>query len=49
VLVAQQTADSRQLLVDKIKALTDAKLKSELDLSFANVDLARGKALAARS
>ncbi len=45
VLVAQQTVDSRQLLVDKIKALTDAKLKSELDLSFANVDLARGKLL----
>ena len=45
VLVAQQTVDSRQLFVDKIKALTDAKLKSELDLSFAMVDLARGKLL----
>jgi outer membrane protein len=45
VAVAQQTVDSRQLLVDKIKALTDAKLKSELDLSFARVDLARGKLL----
>jgi len=45
VTVAQQTVDSRQLLVDKIKALTDAKLKSELDLSFARVDLARGKLL----
>ena len=45
VLVAQQTVDSRQLFVDKIKALTDAKLKSELDLSFAKVDLARGKLL----
>ena len=45
VLVAQQTVDSRQLLVDKIKALTDAKLKSELDLSFASVDLERGKLL----
>ena len=43
--VAQQTVDSRQLLVDKIKALTDAKLKSELDLSFTRVDLARGKLL----
>jgi outer membrane protein len=45
VTVAQQTVDSRQLFVDKIKALTDAKLKSELDLSFARVDLARGKLL----
>jgi outer membrane protein len=45
VTVAQQTVDSRQLLVDKVKALTDAKLKSELDLSFGRVDLARGKLL----
>ena len=45
VVVAQQTVDSRQLFVDKIKALTDAKLKSDLDLSFAKVDLARGKLL----
>lgn len=45
VSVAEQTVDSRQLLVDKIKALTDAKLKSELDLSFSRVDLARGKLL----
>jgi len=45
VLVAQQTVDSRQLLVDKVQALTDAKLKSELDLSFTKVDLGRGKLL----
>jgi len=45
VVVAQQTVDARQLFVDKIKALTDAKLKSDLDLSFARVDLARGKLL----
>jgi outer membrane protein len=45
VAVALQTVDSRQLFVDKIKALTDAKLKSDLDLSFARVDLARGKLL----
>ncbi len=45
VLVAQQTVDSRQLLVDKVRALTDAKLKSELDLSFTKVDLGRGKLL----
>jgi outer membrane protein len=45
VIVAHQTVDSRQLFVDKIKALTEAKLKSELDLSFAQVDLARGRLL----
>jgi outer membrane protein len=45
VTVAEQTVSSRQLLVDKIKALTDAKLKSDLDLSFTRVDLARGKLL----
>lgn len=43
--VAQQTVEARQLLVDKIQALTDAKLKSDLDLSFSKVDLARGKLL----
>lgn len=43
--VAQQTVDARQLIVDKVSALTRAKLKSELDLSFANVDLARAKLL----
>jgi outer membrane protein len=45
VTVAQQTVDSRQLLVYKVKALTDAKLKSEIDLSFTRVDLERGKLL----
>jgi outer membrane protein len=43
--VAQQTVDDRQLMVNKVSALTQAKLKSELDLSFANVDLARAKLL----
>lgn len=43
--VAEQTVQARQLISDKIKALTDAKLKSDLDLSFANVDLARAKLL----
>jgi len=45
VKVAEQTIEARQLLVDKVKALTDAKLKSELDLSFTKVDLARAKLL----
>jgi outer membrane protein len=43
--VAQQTVQARQLIVDRINALTQAKLKSDLDLSFASVDLARGKLL----
>jgi len=43
--VARQTVETRQLLVDKVSALAHAKLKSDLDLSFANVDLARAKLL----
>jgi outer membrane protein len=43
--VAQQTIDARQLIVNQINALTRAKLKSDLDLSFANVDLSRAKLL----
>ncbi|HEY2353126.1 MAG TPA: TolC family protein [Candidatus Acidoferrum sp.] len=45
VAVAQQTLGARQTFVDKIQALTNSKLKSDLDLSFANVDLARAKLL----
>jgi outer membrane protein len=45
VTVAEETVRARQTLVDKIQALTNAKLKSEIDLSFSNVDLARGKLL----
>jgi outer membrane protein len=45
VTVARQTVDARQVFVDKIQALTNAKLKSEVDLSFAKVDLARAKLL----
>lgn len=41
--VAEQTVASRQLLADQVSALTKSKLKSELDLSFANVDLAQAK------
>jgi len=43
--VALQTIEARQLIVNKISALTQAKLKSDLDLSFANVDLSRAKLL----
>jgi outer membrane protein len=45
VIVAQETVHARQTLVDKVQALTNAKLKSDIDLSFSNVDLARGKLL----
>jgi outer membrane protein len=43
--VAEQTVASRQLLSDQVSALTKSKLKSDLDLSFANVNLAQGKLL----
>ena len=43
--VAEETVKARQLLVDQVKALTEAKLKSDLDLSFSNVDLGRAKLL----
>ena len=45
VTVAEQTVQARQTLVDKIQALTNAKLRSDLDLSFAKVDVARAKLL----
>jgi outer membrane protein len=43
--VAQQTVASRQLLADQVSALAKSKLKSDLDLSFANVNLAQAKLL----
>ncbi len=45
VKVAEETIKSRQTLVDRIGALAQAKLRSDLDLSFANVDLSRAKLL----
>ena len=43
--VAEDTVKTRQTLVDQVQALTDAKLRSDLDLSFGKVDLARAKLL----
>ena len=43
--VAEETVKERQLRVDQVQALTNSKLKSELDLSFVKVDLARAKLL----
>ena len=37
--VAQQTVTNRQVLLDQVSALTSNKLRSELDLSFARVNL----------
>jgi outer membrane protein len=49
VKVARQTLNARQTFVDKIQALTNAKLKSDLDLSFAKVDVARARLLVLES
>ena len=43
--VAEETVNARQLVADQVGALTKNKLKSELDLSFANVSLAQAKLL----
>ena len=45
LLVAQQTVNTRQTTADQVQALTNAKLRSELDLSFANVNLAQARLL----
>ncbi|MGC1451942.1 MAG: TolC family protein [Candidatus Sulfotelmatobacter sp.] len=43
--VAQQTVKERQTVADQVDALFRSKLKSQLDLSFANVNLAQAKLL----
>jgi outer membrane protein len=43
--VAQQTVQDRQTVADQVGALYKSKLKSELDSSFANVNLAQAKLL----
>lgn len=43
--VANQTVDARQKLADQVSALTGAKLKSDLDESFAQVNLSQAKLL----
>jgi outer membrane protein len=43
--VAQQTVKDRQTVSDQVGALFQSKLKSELDFSFANVNLAQAKLL----
>ena len=41
--VATQTVAARQLVSDQVTALAESKLKSTLDVSFANVNLAEAK------
>ena len=43
--VAEQTVSARQTLTDQVDALFKSKLKSQLDLSFANVNLSQAKLL----
>lgn len=43
--IAQQTVNTRQTTADQVEALFNSKLKSQLDLSFANVNLAQAKLL----
>jgi outer membrane protein len=43
--VAQQTVAARQTVADQVGALFKSKLKSQLDFSFANVNLAQAKLL----
>jgi outer membrane protein len=43
--VAQQTVDTRQLLLDQVSLLASNKLKSELDVSFARVAFQESKLL----
>jgi outer membrane protein len=47
--VANQTVAARQLVVDQVTALAESKLKSTLDVSFANVNLADAKLLLAQA
>jgi outer membrane protein len=43
--VAQETVAQRQATVDQVSALTKAKIRSDLDLSFADVQLSQAKLL----
>jgi outer membrane protein len=45
LIVAQQTVSARQTVADQIGALFQSKLKSQLDFSFANVNLAQARLL----
>jgi outer membrane protein len=47
--VAQQTVDARQLVADQVSTLARSNLKSTLDVSFANVNLADARLMLANA
>ena len=47
--VARQTVNARQLVVNQVSALAQAQMKSELDLSFARVNLSEAQLLLANA
>jgi len=47
--VAEQTVNTRQTLLDQVQELAKNKLKSDLDVSFASVNLEEGKLLLAQA
>jgi outer membrane protein len=49
VKVADETVAARQLLVDQVTALAQNKLRSQLDVSFASVNLAQAKLMLIRA
>lgn len=49
VRVAQQTVDARQLLFDQVNTLAQNNLRSQLDVSFADVNLADARLLLIRA
>ncbi|MGD0360710.1 MAG: TolC family protein [Bryobacteraceae bacterium] len=49
VKVADETVAARQLVVDQVTALAQNKLRSQLDVSFASVNLAQAKLLQIRA
>jgi outer membrane protein len=49
VKVAQQTVDARQLLADQVTELAKNQLRSQLDVSFADVNVSQAKLLLIRA
>lgn len=47
--VAQQAVNDRQLVANRVQLLAENKLKSSLDVSFADVDLSKAKLLLAQA
>jgi outer membrane protein len=47
--VARETVEARQLVADQVRTLAESKLKSNLDVSFANVNLSEARLLLANA